>query len=275
MGQKSSPLALRLQTNRRGQALWQSARTYPQWLHHSLQLHAFLAKVFRQAGTRAVLAHLTHAPARTQLHAFFVSPRHLDPKAETKVVALQPTPFFRSHQSTHHPFLPDQLAWARFGPKVWFQRALHPAPLPPVLPALAAGAGLEGPTGLAFYGGHLEGVSQGLLGTPTTWAPIQLRSCAKSAAFVAALVAQGLETQKPWKPLLGLVQTLLQGEPGLEGYRIACAGRLQGVEMAKTEVKSWGRVPLNTLASKVDVAQARASTGFGILGVKVWLCYRA
>ena len=57
-------------------------------------------------------------------------------------------------------------------------------------------------------------------------------------------------------------------------FKIACSGRLQGVEMAKTETLKFGKISLHVFSSKVDYAEARASTAFGILGVKVWICYK-
>jgi len=45
--------------------------------------------------------------------------------------------------------------------------------------------------------------------------------------------------------------------------------------MAKTEVTKFGKISLHVFSSKVDYAEAKASTNFGILGVKVWICYRS
>ena len=36
----------------------------------------------------------------------------------------------------------------------------------------------------------------------------------------------------------------------------------------------FGKISLHVFSSKVDYAEARASTAFGILGVKVWICYK-
>ncbi|KKJ75264.1 30S ribosomal protein S3 [Kiloniella litopenaei] len=58
---------------------------------------------------------------------------------------------------------------------------------------------------------------------------------------------------------------------GAQGIRINCAGRLGGAEIARTEWYREGRVPLHTLRAEVDYAESRASTTFGICGVKVWI----
>ncbi|OQX88882.1 30S ribosomal protein S3 [candidate division KSB1 bacterium 4484_87] len=59
---------------------------------------------------------------------------------------------------------------------------------------------------------------------------------------------------------------------GAEGIKIACAGRLGGAEMARTEQYKEGRIPLHTLRADIDYAYTVAKTTYGIIGVKVWLC---
>ena len=59
---------------------------------------------------------------------------------------------------------------------------------------------------------------------------------------------------------------------GAEGVKIACAGRLGGAEMARTEQYKEGRIPLHTLRADIDYACTTAKTTYGIIGVKVWIC---
>jgi small subunit ribosomal protein S3 len=59
---------------------------------------------------------------------------------------------------------------------------------------------------------------------------------------------------------------------GAEGVKIACAGRLAGAEMARTEQYKEGRIPLHTLRADIDYACTTAKTTYGIIGVKVWIC---
>ncbi|MDW7674961.1 MAG: 30S ribosomal protein S3 [Bacillota bacterium] len=58
---------------------------------------------------------------------------------------------------------------------------------------------------------------------------------------------------------------------GAEGIKIACAGRLAGAEMARTEWYSEGKVPLHTLRADIDFGFAEANTTYGKIGVKVWI----
>jgi small subunit ribosomal protein S3 len=58
---------------------------------------------------------------------------------------------------------------------------------------------------------------------------------------------------------------------GAQGIKIACKGRLYGSEMARRQWQREGRVPLQTLRADIDYAQEDAHTGFGRIGVKVWI----
>jgi len=59
---------------------------------------------------------------------------------------------------------------------------------------------------------------------------------------------------------------------GAEGIKIQCSGRLNGAEMARSEMYKEGRTPLHTLRADIDYALAEALTKTGLLGVKVWIC---
>ena len=56
----------------------------------------------------------------------------------------------------------------------------------------------------------------------------------------------------------------------LEGLKIQIAGRLDGVEKAKTHWISAGKIPSHTLRAKIDYCSKSAQTIYGILGIKVW-----
>ncbi|MBN2037143.1 MAG: 30S ribosomal protein S3 [Chitinispirillaceae bacterium] len=59
---------------------------------------------------------------------------------------------------------------------------------------------------------------------------------------------------------------------GAEGIKVSVAGRLNGGEIARTEIYKEGRVPLHTLRADIDYAVATAHTTYGTVGVKVWIC---
>lgn len=59
---------------------------------------------------------------------------------------------------------------------------------------------------------------------------------------------------------------------GAEGIKVQCSGRLNGAEMARSEMYKEGRTPLHTFRADIDYAQAEALTKVGIIGIKVWIC---
>ena len=59
---------------------------------------------------------------------------------------------------------------------------------------------------------------------------------------------------------------------GAEGIKVLVAGRLNGAEMARSEMYKEGRTPLHTFRADIDYAQAEALTKVGIIGIKVWIC---
>ena len=59
---------------------------------------------------------------------------------------------------------------------------------------------------------------------------------------------------------------------GAEGIKIQVSGRLNGAEMARSEMYKEGRTPLHTFRADIDYALAEAHTTYGRLGIKVWIC---
>ncbi|HYP82668.1 30S ribosomal protein S3 [Variovorax sp.] len=58
---------------------------------------------------------------------------------------------------------------------------------------------------------------------------------------------------------------------GAQGIKIMSAGRLNGIEIARTEWYREGRVPLHTLRADIDYGTSEAKTTYGVIGVKVWV----
>lgn len=60
-------------------------------------------------------------------------------------------------------------------------------------------------------------------------------------------------------------------ESGAKGIKIRVSGRLNGVEIARTEFYAEGQIPLHTFRADIDFAKATAKTTYGSIGVKVWI----
>ena len=92
-----------------------------------------------------------------------------------------------------------------------------------------------------------------------------------SGQLVAENVALQLERRIAFRRAMKrAVQTTMA--MGADGIRIQVAGRLGGADIARTEQQRQGRVPLQTLRAKIDYGFSEASTVYGIIGVKCWIC---
>jgi len=60
-------------------------------------------------------------------------------------------------------------------------------------------------------------------------------------------------------------------ESGVQGVKINVAGRLNGVEISRSEFFTSGKIPLQTFRADIDYAYYRAITTYGTIGVKVWI----
>jgi len=58
---------------------------------------------------------------------------------------------------------------------------------------------------------------------------------------------------------------------GALGIKVRVSGRLNGAEIARTEVYREGRVPLHTFRADIDYGLSQARTTYGVIGVKVWI----
>ncbi len=58
---------------------------------------------------------------------------------------------------------------------------------------------------------------------------------------------------------------------GAQGIKIMSSGRLNGIEIARTEWYREGRVPLQTLRTDIDYGFSEAKTTYGVIGVRVWV----
>jgi small subunit ribosomal protein S3 len=92
-----------------------------------------------------------------------------------------------------------------------------------------------------------------------------------SAALSAQWVVQQLEKRMPHRKTLKQVLEKMMSVRTNEGARVEVAGRLGGAEIARREWLKKGRMPRQTLRADIDYAQDTAFTGYGTIGVKVWI----
>lgn len=92
----------------------------------------------------------------------------------------------------------------------------------------------------------------------------------QDAAIISELVGKQIEKRIPYRRVCKMTIERAM-ESGAKGVKINVAGRLNGVEIARTEFFAAGKIPLQTLRSDIDYAYFRAITTYGTIGVKVWV----
>ena len=90
------------------------------------------------------------------------------------------------------------------------------------------------------------------------------------AQLAAESVAQQLEKRAAFRRVMKtMIKTAM--DKGAQGVKVQVSGRLGGAEMARCELFSEGKVPLQTLQAHIDYGFAEAFTTYGAIGVKVWI----
>lgn len=91
------------------------------------------------------------------------------------------------------------------------------------------------------------------------------------AKIVATNVARQIEGKIAYRRAtkMAIASTMRMGA---EGIKVLVSGRLNGAEMARSEMYKDGRTPLHTLRADIDYAMVEALTKTGLVGVKVWIC---
>ena len=91
------------------------------------------------------------------------------------------------------------------------------------------------------------------------------------AEIVAANVARQIEGKVAYRRAvkMAIASTM---RANAEGIKIQVSGRLNGAEIARSEMFKEGRTPLHTFRADIDYALVEAHTKVGVIGVKVWIC---
>jgi len=99
----------------------------------------------------------------------------------------------------------------------------------------------------------------------------EIRRPELDAVIVATNIARQLEGKIAYRRAvkMAIASTMRMGA---EGIKVQVSGRLNGAEMARSEMYKEGRTPLHTFRADIDYALAEALTKVGLLGIKVWIC---
>ena len=112
-----------------------------------------------------------------------------------------------------------------------------------------------------------------LLGMPGVDVRINIAEIRKpelDSQLVADAIAQQIEKRVMFRRAMkrAVMSTMRSGALGV---KVRVAGRLNGSEIARTELYREGRVPLHTFRADIDYGLSEAHTTYGVIGIKVWI----
>ncbi len=117
---------------------------------------------------------------------------------------------------------------------------------------------------------QLKAELQRMLGVPVHVNIEEIRKPEIDAQLIADSITQQLEKRIMFRRAMKrAMQNAMR--LGAQGIKIMSSGRLNGIEIARTEWYREGRVPLHTLRADIDYGFSEAVTTYGIIGVKVWV----
>ncbi|MCF7844277.1 MAG: 30S ribosomal protein S3 [Kiritimatiellales bacterium] len=98
----------------------------------------------------------------------------------------------------------------------------------------------------------------------------EIRSPDMDACVVAETVQGQIQRRMPYRRAAKMaIEKAIQA--GAVGIKIRVSGRLNGAEIARSELFKEGNIPLQTLRANVQFARRSALTTYGTIGVQVWV----
>jgi small subunit ribosomal protein S3 len=91
-----------------------------------------------------------------------------------------------------------------------------------------------------------------------------------NATLVAQAIKFDIEKRIPFRRAMKQAIMKVEKSGGL-GVKVILSGRLNGAEIARTEMLVSGKLPLHTLRADISYAEEPAYTTYGVIGIKVWI----
>ena len=98
----------------------------------------------------------------------------------------------------------------------------------------------------------------------------EIRNPDANAYVIAETIKGQIERRMPYRRAVKMgIEKAMQA--GVLGVKVRVAGRLNGAEIARADLFKDGNVPLHTLRANIQFAVVHSMTGYGTIGVKVWV----
>lgn len=92
-----------------------------------------------------------------------------------------------------------------------------------------------------------------------------------SASLASQWISEQIEKRVRYRRVLKQSLDKIMANKEVKGAKVQLAGRLDGIEIARTEWLKKGRMPLQTIRADIDYAQNQAYCTYGVVGIKVWI----
>lgn len=98
----------------------------------------------------------------------------------------------------------------------------------------------------------------------------EVRQPSLSASIMVQNIIDELEKRTAFRRIMKQsVQRIMRD--GARGAKVQIKGRLNGSEIARSEMLAEGLIPLHTLRANIDYSRGAAQMTYGLIGVKVWI----
>lgn len=98
----------------------------------------------------------------------------------------------------------------------------------------------------------------------------EIRNPDADSYVIAETIKGQIERRMPYRRAVKMSLEKAK-QAGALGVKVRISGRLNGAEIARTELFMEGNVPLHTLRANVHFSVAHSLTTYGTIGVKVWV----
>lgn len=98
----------------------------------------------------------------------------------------------------------------------------------------------------------------------------QIETLINKINLLATFISEQIRARIAFQRIIQILLSKIENT-SFQGIKIQIAGRLSGIEKAKTEWYRNGKIPLNTLTAKIDYTQKTIATKYGSIGLKLWL----
>jgi small subunit ribosomal protein S3 len=134
-------------------------------------------------------------------------------------------------------------------------------------------SGLE--TFLSENGGNIEKISKDLskkIGSEKYYFRIniiEVKNSYSRAQSVANLISSQLKKRMRSRMVIKNIISRMSSERDVKGIKIEVSGRLDESDISQTRKEVWGKMPLSTIDSNIEIGSSEAVTSYGKIGIKV------